>query len=315
MKILITGAAGNMGSLTARSLIARGHRLRLLVHRTPLPQDLSRAPQVEVVHADLERPDSLAPAVQGVDAVIHYAGVLFRPRPERFLPRTNLGYVVHLVQAALEARVRKIALVSFPQVEGPTSPAYPASGRLDGRPTSVHARTRLAAELHLLEACRGTDTIPVVLRAGLVYARGMILIEAARWLMRRGLFGVWPGETWYHPIALPDYLTCAARALEMEAASGIYLIADDRPLLLREMADRLARHWGYPRPRRLPRAAFFAAALACESFALAFGTAAPLSRDVIRIGMISHACDTSRMKAELLPKLEYPTFEQGLTIL
>ncbi|MGH2606438.1 MAG: hypothetical protein ACRDG5_07580 [Anaerolineales bacterium] len=157
--------------------------------------------------------------------------------------------------------------------------------------------------------------IPVVLRAGLVYARGMILIEAARWLMRRRLFAVWPEETWYHPIALPDYLTCAARALEMETASGIYLIADDRPLLLPEMADRLARYWGYPRPRRLPRAAFFAAGVACETFALAFGSAAPLSRDVIRIGMASHACDTSRMKAELLPKLEYPTLEEGLALL
>ncbi len=315
MKILVTGAAGNMGSLTARALLARGHRLRLLVHRTPLSQDLSRAPQVEVVQADLEQPDSLTPAVQGVEAVIHYAGVLFRPRPERFLPRTNLGYVVNLVKAALEARVRKFVLVSFPQVEGETSPARPASGRLDGRPTSVHARTRRAAELHLLEACRATDMVPVVLRAGLVYARGMRLIEAARWLMRRGLFAVWPEETWYHPIALPDYLMCAARALEMETATGIYLIADDHPLLLREMADRLALHWGCPRPRRLPRAAFFAAALACESFALAFGTAAPLSRDVIRIGMASHACDTRRMKEELLPKLEYPTFEDGLGLL
>lgn len=315
MNILITGAAGNMGSLTARSLLARGHRLRLMVHRTPLPQDLSQAAQVEVVHADLERPESLAPAVQGVEAVIHYAGVLFRPRPERFLPRTNLGYVVHLVQAALEARVRRFVLVSFPQVEGETSPAHPASGRLDGRPTSAHARTRLAAELHLLEACRGSDMLPVVLRAGLVYARGMILIEATRRLMRRGLFAVWPGETWYHPLALPDYLTCAARALEVESASGIYPIADDHPLTLQAMADRLARHWGYPRPRRLPRAAFFAAAVACESFALAFGTAAPLSRDVIRIGMASHACDTRRMKEELLPRLEYPKLEDGLGLL
>jgi len=44
MQILITGAAGNMGSLLARHLLASPHRLRLLVHRTPLPFDASVHP-------------------------------------------------------------------------------------------------------------------------------------------------------------------------------------------------------------------------------------------------------------------------------
>ncbi len=35
--ILITGAAGNLGSLLARHLIPGGHPLRLMYHRKPLP--------------------------------------------------------------------------------------------------------------------------------------------------------------------------------------------------------------------------------------------------------------------------------------
>ncbi|MGH7857714.1 MAG: NAD-dependent epimerase/dehydratase family protein, partial [Candidatus Binatia bacterium] len=141
--ILITGAAGNLGSRLARRLLGEGSRLRLMVHRTPLPEDLARAEGVEEVHADLSRPDTLPAAVAGADAIIHFAGVLFRPRPERFLPETNTRWFANLLDAALAARVGRMVLVSFPHVEGPTTPDAPASGRLDREPVSAHARTRL----------------------------------------------------------------------------------------------------------------------------------------------------------------------------
>jgi len=66
--ILITDAAGNLGSRLARQLVPSGHCLRLMVHRTPLPEDLLAAPNVDVVRADLARPETLPPAVAQVGA-------------------------------------------------------------------------------------------------------------------------------------------------------------------------------------------------------------------------------------------------------
>ncbi|MEX2030000.1 MAG: NAD-dependent epimerase/dehydratase family protein [Anaerolineales bacterium] len=314
MNILITGAAGNMGSLTARHLLPRGHNLRLLVHHAPLPLDLALAQGAQTIRADLAQPESLSDAVSGIEVVIHYAGVLFRPRPEQFLPRTNIGFVRNLVGATLSAGVRKFVLVSFPQVEGETTPAHPAIGRLDAHPNSIHAQTRLAAEQHLLESARSTRMTPVILRAGVVYARGLRLIEAARGLMRRGLLAIWPDPTWYHMLALPDYLACLTRIVEDPPTAGVYLAADDEPMPVQAILDRLARHWGYRRPLRLPRPAFTAAAAAVESVAGIFRLPAPLTRDVMRIAMASHVCDTRRMKSELLPQLQYPTIEDGLVL-
>ena len=57
--ILITGAAGNLGSRLARHLATSEHRLRLMVHRTALPADLAAAPNVDVVRADLATPETL----------------------------------------------------------------------------------------------------------------------------------------------------------------------------------------------------------------------------------------------------------------
>src|SRR5436189_254544 len=57
--ILVTGAAGNLGSLLSRHLAPGGHELRLMYHRTPLPEDLARAPNVRPVQADLANPPRL----------------------------------------------------------------------------------------------------------------------------------------------------------------------------------------------------------------------------------------------------------------
>ena len=65
-----------------------------------------------------------------------------------------------------------------------------------------------------------------------------------------------------------------------------------------------------PGPLCLPF--FFWAAWCVELYSRIFGTQAPITRDFIRIGMVPYAMDTSRMRAELLAKLSYPTLADGM---
>ncbi len=312
MRVLISGAAGNLGTFIARSLTDTEHELRLMVHETPVADDLR---QHEVVRADLSQPATLRGVCQGAEAIVHVAGVLFEPRPARFLWRTNVEFVKNLLAEAIPAEVDRFILVSFPQVEGHTTPDHPARGRLDAEPPSVHAQTRLEAERSLLAMTDGTRTTPIVLRSGVIYGRGVLMIEAARWLMRRRLLPVWRKPTWYHWLALPDFLSGVQAAIERSAASGIYHLGDDHPLTLQDGLDRIADHWGYPHPWRLPGWSFYWAGAMVELFAALTGSSAPLHRDFIRIGMISHFGDTSRMKADLLPRLRYPDLKSGLPLL
>lgn len=309
--ILITGAAGNLGSLLARRLLAAGHPLRLMFHRRPLPPDLLASPLVQAVQADLAVPGTLGPTIHDVSAIVHFAGVLFAPRPERFLPETNTHWFDNLMTAALGARVPRVLLVSFPHVEGPTTVDAPATGRLDRTPVSVHARTRLAEERLLLDRTQGTGTTPVILRLGMVYGRGILMVDAARYLAKRRLLGVWQDPTWIQLISTDDAMDAMAAAVLRPDIHGIYHIGDEQPVTLQAFLDTACAVWGYPAPHRLPVRLIRIAAMCCEAFALLARTRSPLTRDFIDIGRVSYWGDTTRMRAELLTVLRHPTLASG----
>ena len=310
--ILITGAAGNLGSLLATHLVPAGHDLRLMFHRRPIRTDLAAAAHVTPVQADLADASTLTGAVDGVDTIVHFAGVLFAPRPERFLPETNTRWFSNLLDASLHAGVQRIILISFPHVEGPTTVDDPATGRLDREPVSVHARTRLQEERLLFERTQGTDTKPIVLRPGMIYGRGVLMIEAARWLAERRLLGVWKDPTWIHLISTVDFLRGTEAAIHLPDATGIYHLGDDQPVTLQHFLDEACRVWESPPPRRMPFPLIMTAARICELFASIAGTPSPLTRDFIRIGRVPYCGDTRRARAELIPELVYPTLSEGL---
>lgn len=304
-----------MGSRLARHLLESEHELRLMYHRTPLPDDLAAGANVRLTRADLAVPETLGPAVDGVDTMVHFAGRLFAPRPERFLPETNTQWFANLLTAALRARVGRVILISFPHVEGPTSVDHPATGRLDRDPVSAHARTRLDEERLLMARTESTSTTPVVLRLGMVYGQGILMIEAARWLARRRLLGVWREPTTYQLLSTADYLRAVEAAVVRPGIHGIYHVGDERPVTIQQFLDEACRVWGYPKPIRMPFSLIYASAWLCELVATIAGTPSPLTRDFVRLGRVPHWGDTRRARAELIPELRHPTLESGLSTL
>ena len=315
MTILITGAAGNLGGLLARHLLTRAHELRLMFHRTSLAADLSAAPNVRAVRADLADPETLKPAVAGVDVVMHFAGRLFAPRPERFLHETNTRWFANLANAAVDANVGRVILASFPHVEGPTSVEHPATGRLDRQPVSVHARTRLEEEQFLFARTEHSATTPVVLRLGAIYGRGILMVEAARWLAQRRLLCVWKEPTLLQLLSTPDFLRASEAAICTPGVRGIYHVGDDRPVSLQEFLDAACTAWGCAKPARIPYSFVYAAACLCEGFSMVANTTSPLTRDFVRLGRVPHWGDTRRAREELIPELIHPTLESGLSTL
>ena len=287
-----------------------------MYYRRPIAADLAAAPAVSSIRADLADRRTLPPAVAGVDVIVHFAGVLFAPRPERFLPTTNTQWFANLLSAAKEAGAPRIILISFPHVEGPTSVEQPATGRLDRVPISVHATTRLEEERVLMAAGGDRSGLtPIVLRSGAVYGRGILMVDAARWLAERRLLCVWKQPTLYQLISSVDFARACEAAIDVPRAQGIYHAGDERPVTLQEFLDTACRVWGCARPRRMPFWSIYLGAAACEAFAAVARTTSPLTRDFVRLGRVPHWGDTRRFREELLPTLVYPTLESGLALL
>lgn len=315
MRVLIAGAAGNLGSHLARYLKPTDHHLNLMVHHKALPSDLQESRNVSVFKADLEDPKTLVEACKYSECIVHFAGVLFAPHPEIFLPRTNLQYVKNLVDVALENNVKKFILISFPHVEGESTLEKPARGNLGGIPTSVHAKTRLAAEEYLFNQSRERKMTAIALRPGMIYAKRVLMIDVARSLLSRRLLAVWNEPTYIHLLSLPDFLKCVRLTIENDALKGVYNLGDEQPTTLQAFLDAAAQQWGLSKPWRLPKWLFPFAGWCCEQFAMVFRTRSLLTQDFIKIGMVSYVCDTSRMKKEIMPTLEFPTLKDGLTLL
>jgi len=78
MKVLLTGAFGNIGSHTAPELVRQGHVVRMLSLDTPERRARGRVlPRgCEIAWGDVCNAADMARAVRGVEAVVHLAGVI-----------------------------------------------------------------------------------------------------------------------------------------------------------------------------------------------------------------------------------------------
>ena len=225
MKVLITGAAGNLGSILTQYILKNNIDLDLILmpHHNLIEQDVLNHSRVDVRKADLSEPGTLDACLTGADVIVHFAGVLFKANPEKFLYQTNIGYFRNLVAAAKQNRIIKLILISFPHVEGPTSISNPASGRLDGHPVSVHAQTRLVEEKHLFKEIEK----PISLRLGMVYGKGVLMVDAAKWFAKYGLLGVWRELTQIHLISKTDFCRATVAAITKSKVRGIYHVGDE----------------------------------------------------------------------------------------
>ncbi|WP_030753215.1 NAD-dependent epimerase/dehydratase family protein [Streptomyces sp. NRRL F-5135] len=102
--VLLTGAAGGVGTLMRDLLPAYGYELRLF---DVAPVD----GEPDAITADLADREALREAVRGVDAIIHLAGISLEASFDKIL-RANIEGTYNLYEAAREEGVRRTVFAS-----------------------------------------------------------------------------------------------------------------------------------------------------------------------------------------------------------
>jgi len=150
MRILVTGAAGFIGSHTTRALLADGHEVVGLDdlstgHRRNLPATRSGW---SFVHGDIRDPAVCGRAMAGADAVVHLAGRNSVPRSiadPRSALEVNVMGGLNLLEAAREAGVTRFVHASSSSVYG-DDPALPKVETQGRRPLSPYAASKASFE-------------------------------------------------------------------------------------------------------------------------------------------------------------------------
>lgn len=102
--VLLTGAAGGLGTLMRGLLPAHGYELRLF-DMVPIEGE------PDAITADLGDKEALREAVRGVDAIIHLAGISLEASFDKIL-RANIEGTYNLYEAALAEGVGRIVFAS-----------------------------------------------------------------------------------------------------------------------------------------------------------------------------------------------------------
>jgi nucleoside-diphosphate-sugar epimerase len=177
-QVLVTGAAGFIGSHLCESLLRRGHSVRGLDSFTEFydpgrkranAEAVSRDPRFEMVTGDLLTA-RLDEVLDGVDLVAHLAGEpgvsnSWGPNFQRYVDR-NILATQRLLEAATGRGVSRLVYASSSSVYGTGADTLRAAG--EPRPASPYGVTKLAAEA-LVGAYAGTGLSTVSLRYFSVY--------------------------------------------------------------------------------------------------------------------------------------------------
>ncbi len=106
MTVIVTGASGHIGANLVRELLARGDRVRVLVHRNARALD---GLDVELARGDVLDPDSLRAAFTGAEIVYHLAAVIsIVGDPHGKVRAVNVGGAENAARAALECGVGRM---------------------------------------------------------------------------------------------------------------------------------------------------------------------------------------------------------------
>jgi dTDP-L-rhamnose 4-epimerase len=169
MRVLITGGAGFIGSHLADRLLGDGHSVRVLDDLDPQVHAGGDWPaylagEVERVRGDVRDHDACARALDGVEAVVHFAAAVGVGQSmyeiERYVSINSIGCAV-LLEEVLKRRdeIGKLLVASSMSIYGEGQYDNPATGET-GLAPGLRPERQLARREWELLAADGTRLVP-----------------------------------------------------------------------------------------------------------------------------------------------------------
>src|SRR5258706_2078047 len=301
-KILVTEAAGFLGSHLTRQLAARGADVRVLLRPSSNNRAIADLP-LEYVTGDLRDAASLDRALAGVRRVFHVAADyrLWSKRSQDIYD-SNVGGTKNLLEAAKRAGVEQLiytSTVATIAVDRPELPNEFTDAKLEEM-VGHYKRSKWMAEREALQAAK--DGLPVIVAMPTTpigpwdwkpTPTGKIILDF--------LNGKMPGyvETGLNFVGVEE---CAAGHLLVAEKGKVgerYLLGGEN-LTLKQMLDALSKITGLPAPKlKIPHGLALGVAYASTVFSRLVGREPGIPVEGVKIARHMMFVDCSRAKREL----------------
>jgi nucleoside-diphosphate-sugar epimerase len=266
--LLITGANGFIGSHVAERLLESGHRVRGLVRST---SDLGfiRQLDIDLRSGDVTDRESLARAADGVDIVVHVAGLASDWGPYERFYRVNVLGTRCVAETAHSVGVRRLVHISTTALHG-FSGFRNADETFPMPETGFpYCETKRIAERWLSDYMRSTPMEISVIRPGNVFGpRDHTFVGKYLDALRDGKIAYLDGGCHW---TCPTYVENLAEAIRLAcfapgAAGEAFIITDGLAIDWKTFTGILAAELGVPVPRRsVPYWLAYPAAAAMEA--------------------------------------------------
>jgi len=228
VKILLTGAFGNLGASTLENLLLRKkHEILCFDMRNPRNEKemerLSRIEKFEICWGDITDPDIVAQAVEGQECILHLAAII-PPLSEQspdLAHRVNGEGTHNVIEAAKrQEKPPKIVFTSSITVHGNRF-SEPPPRRADEppQPTDNYTHSKVASEKDLIES--GIDW--TILRVGAAMPVDVLGSDSFGFGSLEYSFGI-PLEQRIEVVHPADVATAIANSTEADTAGKILLL-------------------------------------------------------------------------------------------
>ena len=175
-KVLVTGAAGYIGSVLVRQLLNRGYSVKgfdILNFGGESLIGVYNDPKFEFVRGDVRKKEDIFNVLEGIDAVVHLAAIVGDPacskQPE-LANETNWVASKMLFDLAHENKnIKNFVFASTCSNYGKMEGEGFVNEESPLKPVSLYAELKVKFEKYLFESQTRKDFIPTALRFATVY--------------------------------------------------------------------------------------------------------------------------------------------------
>jgi nucleoside-diphosphate-sugar epimerase len=304
MKVLVTGAAGFVGSHIIGALLKAGHEVRGLTRRMPSPER-ERIGVEYIDDVDVAQSSTLTPQMfHEIDAIVHLVGIIREGPGDQNFQQVHVEGTRNVIEAADAAGFMGRFLYLSAIGAAPDAP-------------SEYARTKYGAE----QVVRFSRLPFTILRPSVILGKDGEFVQQMRDLVLHGGLSLpvpmpfipvpGGGNSKFQPLAVGDLAACVIRSLENpDTAYQLYELGGASQVTFNEMLAAFSSRLGVAKPLfHAPMGAMNIAAAVME----AIMPKPPITRDQLTNLALDNVTESHAI--EDVYKILPLTFEQTLDLI